>query len=75
VEPPTPTLGTGIWIEAIAFDANDLYLAGRTGLWYRPTPELGHVRPRDGHYLKKWYIGDPSERERGRDRRLIPAQP
>ena len=69
VEPPTPTLFTGNWIEAIAFDANDLYLAGRTMLWYRPTPDSDMFSLETGHYLKKWYIGDPSERERGRDRR------
>jgi hypothetical protein len=69
VEPPTPTLGTANWIEAVAFDANYLYLAGRTVLWYRPYPESDMLHLATGHYLKKWYIGDSPEREPGRDRR------
>ena len=69
VDTPTPRLGMGNWIEAAAFDANYLYLAGNTVLWYRPSPTSDMLHLRTGHYLKKWYIGDPPEWERGRDRR------
>jgi hypothetical protein len=69
VEPPTPALGMEDRIEAAAFDANYLYLAGQTMVWYRPSPESDMVHLSTGHYLKKWYVGDPPERERGRERR------
>jgi hypothetical protein len=69
VEPPTPALGMGNWTEAAAIDADYLYLAGRTLLWYRPYPESDMLQLPTGHFLKKWHIGDPPERERGRDRR------
>ena len=69
VQPPTPALGMEDRIEAVAFDANYLYLAGQTMLWYRPYPGADAFSLATGHYLKKWYVGDPPERERGRERR------
>jgi hypothetical protein len=69
VEPPTPALGMENRIEASALDARYLYLAGRTALGYRPFPSADVVSFPTGHYLKKWYVGGPPERERRRERR------
>ena len=69
VHTPTPMLGIGNRIEAAAFDADYLYLAGQTMLWYRPYPESDSIMIPTGHYLRKWYIGDPAGRGRGRERR------
>jgi hypothetical protein len=69
VEPPTPALGMENRIEASALDARYLYLAGRTALGYRPYPSADVVSFPTGHYLKKWYVGGPPERERRRERR------
>ena len=56
-------------IEASALDGRYLYLAGQTMLWYRPYPSADSFNLTTGHYLKKWYVGDPPERERRRERR------
>ena len=52
-------------LEAVAFDGDYVYVAGRTAVWTWPGPDIRDT----GHYVKKWYVGEESSREPPANRR------